>query len=182
MIKIKNRPISRLYNFCNTNQVSKNIYFFLMLLFFVLLYYIHQKKSKISFFCTGLLLCSLNCTVLWLCNLKISLSDDIETNLGPAPKNPNKSFSICHWNLDSITAHGSAKVSLLKAYITANKINIICLLGAYFGSSVQLDNDNFEIPVYNLVRSDHPSNSKRGGVCIDYKVLLPFRTINICFL
>ena len=37
-------------------------------------------------------------------------------------------------------------------------------------------------PGYNLVRSDHPSNSKRGGVCINQKASLPLRVINICFL
>ena len=44
MIKFKKRTISRLYYFCNTNQVSKNIYFFLVLLFSVLLYYFRHKN------------------------------------------------------------------------------------------------------------------------------------------
>ena len=47
---------------------------------------------------------------------------------------------------------------------------------------MQSDNDNLEIPGYNLVRSDHPSNNKRGGVCIYYKASLPLRAIDICFL
>ena len=38
------------------------------------------------------------------------------------------------------------------------------------------------IPGYNLVRSDHPSNNKRGGVCIYYKTSLFLRVIDICFL
>ena len=59
-----------------------------------------------------------------MCKLKTSLSGDIETNPGPAQKNQNKSFSICHWNLNSITAHGYAKVSLLKVYITAHKMSL----------------------------------------------------------
>ena len=36
-----------------------------------------------------------------------------------------------------------------------------------------------EIAEYSLVREDHPSNSKRGGVCVYYKILLPFRVINV---
>ena len=36
-----------------------------------------------------------------------------------------------------------------------------------------------EIPGCNLVREDHPSNSKRGGVCVYYKSSLPFRVINV---
>ena len=28
------------------------------------------------------------------------------------------------------------------------------------------DDDNFEIPGYNIIRNDHPSNTKREGVCL----------------
>ena len=61
-------------------------------------------------------------------------------------------------------------------------IDIICLSKTYLDSTIQWDNDNLEIPGYNLVRSDHPSNNKRGGVCIYYKASSPLRVINICFL
>ena len=54
--------------------------------------------------------------------VKTSLSSDIETKPGPAQENQNKSFSICHWNLNSTTAHCYGKVSLLKAYITVHKM------------------------------------------------------------
>ena len=39
-----------------------------------------------------------------------------------------------------------------------------------------------DIDGYNLVRSDHPSNTKRGGVCIYYRNYLPLRVININYL
>ena len=32
---------------------------------------------------------------------------------------------------------------------------------------------------YNLIRSDHPSNTKRGGVCIYYKESLAVRLVDI---
>ena len=35
------------------------------------------------------------------------------------------------------------------------------------------------MPGYNLVREDHPSNIKRGGVCLYHKSSLPFRVINV---
>ena len=35
---------------------------------------------------------------------------------------------------------------------------------------------------YNLIRSDHPSNNKRGGVCIYYKNFLPLRVLSIQYL
>ena len=39
-----------------------------------------------------------------------------------------------------------------------------------------------EIEGYRLVRSDHPNDIKRGGVCIYYKESLPVRVINIPFI
>ena len=33
-----------------------------------------------------------------------------------------------------------------------------------------------------LVRSDHPSNTKRGGTCLYYKNNLPLKVINIGYL
>ena len=42
-------------------------------------------------------------------------------------------------------------------------------------SSTLSYNSNLKISGYTLVRSDDPSNKKRGGVCIYYKSLLPLR-------
>ena len=39
-----------------------------------------------------------------------------------------------------------------------------------------------EIAGYNLVREDHPSNSKRGGVCVYNERSLPFSVINVKYL
>ena len=39
-----------------------------------------------------------------------------------------------------------------------------------------------EISGYTLVHSDHPSITKRGGVCLYYKNNLPLRVINIGYL
>ena len=39
-----------------------------------------------------------------------------------------------------------------------------------------------EIPRYNLVCLAHPSDKKRGGVCIYYKSYLPLRIIDINYL
>ena len=61
-------------------------------------------------------------------------------------------------------------------------MDIICLSETYLDSTIQSDNDNLEIPGYHLVRSDYPSNNKRGGACIYCKALLPLRVIDICLL
>ena len=36
-----------------------------------------------------------------------------------------------------------------------------------------------ELPEYNLVRADNPTNTKRGGVCIYYHNSLPLKVIDI---
>ena len=82
----------------------------------------------------------------------------------------------------SITDDCYAKVTLLKAHILAYKIDIICLSETYLDSTIQSDNDNLEIPVYNLVHSDRPSNNAGGIVCIYYKASLPRGVIGIYFL
>ena len=97
------------------------------------------SKKKTSLVCTSLFFCSLYCTVIGLCKLKTSLSSDIENNPGPAQKNQNKSFSICCWNVNNITAYGYAKVSLLRAYTTAHKMDIIYLSEICLDSSMQSD-------------------------------------------
>ena len=61
-------------------------------------------------------------------------------------------------------------------------MDIIHLSETYLDSSIQSDNDNLENPGYNLVRFDHSSNYKRGGVSKYRKASLPLTVINICFL
>ena len=70
------------------------------------------------------------------------------------------------------------------AFILRNwdKFDIICLSETYLDSNTPLNDDNLEISGYMLVRSDHPSNTKRGGVCLYYKNNLPLRVINIGYL
>ena len=55
-------------------------------------------------------------------------------------------------------------------------------LKTYFDSNTPLDDDNSEISGYTLVSADHPSNTKREGVCLYYKNNLPLRVINIGYL
>ena len=93
-----------------------------------------------------------------------------------------QSFSICHWNLNSISAHNFTKISLLTAYVLVHNFDIICLSETYLNSEISTDDKNLEIPGYYLLRADHPSNNKRGGVCIFYRTNLPLRVLNISYL
>ena len=119
--------------------------------------------------------------LVWLCSCLIIVSGDVEVNSGPK-NSVNECLSICHWNLGSISAHEYSKLFLLKAYISVHKFDIICLSETYLDSTVPLDDDNLIISGYNLIRSDHPSNTKRGGVCLYYKNYLPLRVLNISYL
>ena len=74
------------------------------------------------------------------------------------------------------------KFSLLSAYSSVHKFDIICLSETYLNSEASSDDENLEIAGYNLVIEDHPSNSKGGGVCGNYKSSLPFRVINVKYL
>ena len=95
-----------------------------------------------------------------------------DTELNPDPRKLKENiFSICHWNLNSITAHDFSKLTQLKAYISTYKHDFLCLSETYLDSSIS---DNLiDIKGYNSVRADHPDNIKRGGVCVYYKEYLP---------
>ena len=104
---------------------------------------------------------------------------DIEKN--PCPK--YSSLKFCRWNLSGLTAHDSIKISLLRAYIIQNNYDIICLSETFLNSSIQTNDDRISIDGYNLIRADHPSDSKRGGVCIYYKEHIPLiKREDICTL
>ena len=79
------------------------------------------------------------------------------------------SLTFCHWNLNGLTAYDNIKISLLQAYVTQYNCDIIFLSETFLNSSIQNYDDRIKIDGYNLIRSDHPTDSKRGGVCIYYK-------------
>ena len=118
---------------------------------------------------------------IWLSLTITRLSGDIEEN--PAPKcNSNQSFSICHWNLNSTTAHSYLKISLLRPCISLHNFNVVYISETYLDSTTALDDENLAITGYNLLRVDHASNSKKGSVCVYYKSSLALRLTNVHYL
>ena len=111
----------------------------------------------------------------------IKLSGDIELNPGPKPSS-FKYFSICHWNLNSITSHDFLKVKLLTAYNVMHKFDVICISESYLNSDTSSNQYNLNIPGYNMSRAAHPSGNRRGGVFIFYKESLPIKMLNIDYL
>ena len=117
----------------------------------------------------------------WVHALLIRQSGDIEINPEPEP-NPYYSFSICHWNLNSLTVHNYLKVSILRAHVAINKFDVVFLSKTFVDLSNLSDDDNFNLHGYNVVRADHPSNTKKGGVCIYFINSLPLKVLDIQLL
>ena len=169
---------SNLLNY-DASFISLSFYIFLIAFLFSEGYISKiSRKLYISFF---LLFNTLLDVLVWLCSCLTILTGDVEVNPGPK-KSVSECLSICHWNLNSILVQDYSKLFLLKAYILAHKFDIICLSETYLDSTVPLDDVNLVISGYNLIRSDHPSNTKRGGVFLYYKSYLPLRVLNISYL
>ena len=111
----------------------------------------------------------------------MKLRDNIKENPGPKPSS-NQSFLICQWNLNSISAHNYIKISLLRAYVSSHKFDVICISETYLDSDASHNDNNVKIAGYKLIRADQPSNTKRGGVRIYYKHSFAFRLLNIHYL
>ena len=102
---------------------------------------------------------------------------DVESN--PVPKKSKEfSLSCCQWNVISFLAHNCARITSLEAYNSEFKYDFICISETYLDSTISSDMNNLNISGYNLIRVDHPSNSKRGGVCIYYKESIAVQTLN----
>ena len=98
---------------------------------------------------------------IWHDSRIVILRGDIETNPGPKHSFSSQSLKICHWNFNSLSSHKYKKISLLSTFIFVHKLGIICLSETNLNSKTSHDDDNLEIPGYNIIRKDHPSNTKR---------------------
>ena len=90
-------------------------------------------------------------------------SGDIETNPGPRKLSPIK---CCHWNLNGLAAHDFIKVPLIKAFISTHNFDILYLSETFLDSTIDFNDGNINIGGHFILRADHPTNSKRGGVYI----------------
>ena len=96
------------------------------------------------------------------------LSNDIELNPGPS-----KAISICQWNLNSMWVNDFSKISQISAFLNVHNFDVFCVCESFLTSSISDDDPRLAIDGYELIRCDHPSDTKRGGVCIYYKSHLP---------
>lgn len=84
----------------------------------------------------------------------------------------SENFSYCHWNVNSLVAYHSEKLSLIEAYNSVYKHDFICI-------SETLVLVEFED---KLIRADHSFGLIRGGVCIYYRESLAVKVMNAPFL
>ena len=104
-----------------------------------------------------------------------------ENELNPGRKDV-KYLSLCHWNLNSITAHDFAKVSAIKAFNTTKNFDFVCLSESYLDSDISSVDKNLCLDGNKLIRADHPKNIKQGGVCIYYRETLPVKIVQLNYL
>ena len=106
-----------------------------------------------------------------LTELLLIFCDYVEQNPGPEKGKSHTTF--CYSNLNGLMAHNFIKVSLLQTLAVTNDYDIICLPETFLDSSIENDDDRISILGYNLLRTDHPNNTNRVGVCIYYKDHFP---------
>ena len=77
-----------------------------------------------------------------------------------------------HWNVNSLLVHDSEKLSLIEAYNSVYKYDIICICKTFLNSSVLGDSEDVQLKDYKLIGADHPYDLRRGGICIYYREFL----------
>ena len=100
------------------------------------------------------------------------LSGDIHLNLGPQNENQFKFF---HWNLNSICARSAIKIPLIEAYNSVHYFDMITISESMLDQSISDDSIFIEGFSREIYCSDHPSNSKTGGVCAYFREGLPIK-------
>ena len=89
-----------------------------------------------------------------------------------------KNIPFCHWNVNTLIAHNLTKIPHLEVDTVIYKHDLICISETFFDSTVTEGDKNIQLNGYNFIRVDHPSNTKRGGVCIFYKETLAVCIVN----
>ena len=119
--------------------------------------------GKLDIFCSFCSLQNFLASYILFC---LFLSGDVEVNPGPS-KEPN--LSVCHWNLNSVWVDDFIKIKQLSAFLNIYKFDIVCLGETFLNSEISDDDSRLAIDNYMIKRCDHPSDTKRGGVCIYYQ-------------
>ena len=82
---------------------------------------------------------------------------------------------------NGLLARNHEKIPLVEAFIISNNIDIFCISKTFLDSSVNNIYNGLNVNAYTLARSDHNSNTKRGGEALYYKNHLPVSRRNNIF-
>ena len=94
------------------------------------------KKRLSSAFAMLCVTCIHLWTFKWLyINFLVLLNGHVEINLGPRCITDG-TFSVCHWNLNSLSGCNYNKLFLQRAYIAVHKFDVISLSETYLDSAV----------------------------------------------
>ena len=121
------------------------LYLLLSLTCVVLLYLYYSLLGQTLNFLSFLIIskinniteCCLSLHSLWILYFALSLLQHGYIELKPGPKY----FSICHSNLNSLTAHNYLKFSQLQAFDLVQKLDILCISETHLDSSVSKDDN-----------------------------------------
>ena len=134
-----------------------------------------NRKIGVYLFTTIYLIISNLLEYLWVGSRIMSLSGDIEINPCLKLNALNQCFSICHWNLNSISAHVFTKVYLLLAYISTHKFDIICFSETYLNSEIPSDDDKsllqFRVINVKYLQESISFELRIGGRCCKFSCL-----------
>ena len=98
-----------------------------------------------------------------------------DIHLNPGDNNYNEGFlKFMHWNLNSISAHNFARVSLLEAYNALHDFQLIAITESALKPSDK--DDKIQINGYACIRKDLEPNVSHGGVLLYYKQNLAVKT------
>ena len=138
---------------------------------FILLLNLHSMFRPSLALNFALNLCEILNTIppIWICFLKILLSNDVELNPGDLK---NAFFSFCNWNVNSLGKGNFSRVQLIEAHNSLYSYDLISLCETSLNDSVEIPDNLLE--GYSFIPKNKPSNSRHGGVCLFFKKLSPF--------
>ena len=106
---------------------------------------------------------------IWLYLTLTKRSGDFEKNPGPKSNSAQSCVFFVNGNLIEFLCIILSKYPFQKLILSHTN----WMLYVYLDSSISGDDDNLEIPGYDLFRADHPSNTKRDVFVFIIETLFP---------
>ena len=115
--------------------------------------------------------------ILILINILLLCSGTVHPNPGWfCPTNyQQNTLSVCHWNVNGLTADNCSKITHLEAFLGTYKYDVVILGETFLSSKNDVDDNKLNINGYTIKRCDHPNDYARGGVCVYHKENLPLK-------